>query len=121
MKDAEAEYKNPEQHYRNRNEMPKYWRERNQTINRLKDTLPFTLTEQTQIAGPRIYVKSDDEAFDLIRELSLPFITYLSAMKLRAPSEELFFYFRLFVDYFGEAQHPLAIKEEQVRWMKKQI
>lgn len=115
MKDAEAEYKNPEQLYRNRKEMPSYWNERILKINELENILSFTLSEQTQIAGPRIYVKSDDDAFDLIRELSLPFITYLSAMKLKASNGDLIFYFRLFVDYFGEAQHPLAVKEEQER------
>jgi len=115
MKDAEAEYKNPEQPYRNKEQMPDYWNERIQKINKLSDILWFTLLEQTQIAGPRIYVKSDDDAFDLIRELSLPFITYLSAMKLKAPNGELVFYFRLFVDYFGESEHPLAVKEEQER------
>jgi predicted restriction endonuclease len=115
MKDSEGEYKNPEQHYRNRDEMPRYWKERIEAINKLGDILWFTLSEQTQIAGPRIYVKSDDEAFDVIRELSLPFITYLSAMKLKAQNGETVFYFRLFVDYFGEAQHPFAVKEEQER------
>lgn len=115
MKDSEGEYKNPEQHYRNKEEMPRYWKERIEAINKLGDILWFTLSEQTQIAGPRIYVKSDDEAFDVIRELSLPFITYLSAMKLKEQNGETVFYFRLFVDYFGEAQHPFAVKEEQER------
>ena len=113
MKDAEAEYKNPEQHYRNKEEMPSYWNERILKIKELENELPFTLIEQTQIAGPRIYVKSDDEVFDLIRELSLPFITYLSAMKLKASNGEIVFYFRLFVDYFGETEHPLAVKDAQ--------
>jgi len=115
MKDSEAEYKNPEQHYRNKDKMSQYWSERIETINKLNDILWFTLSEQTQIAGTRIYVKSDDEAFDVIRELSLPFITYLSAMKLKATNNELIYYFRLFVDYFGESEHPLAVKEEEER------
>ncbi len=115
MKDAEAEYKNPEQHYRNKEEMPTYWKERIELINELDDILWFTLSEQTQIAGPRIYVKSDDQAFDVIRELSLPFITYLSAMKLKSAKGEVVYYFRLFVDYFGEAQHPYAVKQEEER------
>ena len=113
MKDSEAEYKNPEQHYRNKDKMSQYWSERIEAINKLNDILWFTLTEQTQIAGTRIYVKSDDEAFDIIRELSLPFITYLSAMKLKSSNNEMIYYFRLFVDYFGESEHPLAVKEEE--------
>ena len=36
MKDSEAEYKTPEQHYRNKEEMPRYWNERIQLINKLR-------------------------------------------------------------------------------------
>ena len=113
LKDSEAEYRNPEQHYRNKEQMPQFWKERMEKVNGLADTLWFTLSEQTQIAGPRMYVKSDDDAFDLIRELSLPFITYLSAIKLNAPNGEQVFYFRLFIDYFGESEHPFAVKQEE--------
>jgi putative restriction endonuclease len=113
--DSEAEYINPEQPYRNKDQMPQFWRDRLIRVKSLDDIIWFYLTEQTQIAGPRIYVKSVSEAFDLIRELSLPFITYLSAIKLRAPNGDILFYFRLFIDYFGEPQHPSSEREEADR------
>lgn len=113
LKDSESEYKKPEQLYRNRESMPQYWNERIQKVNELNETIWFELTEQTQIEGPRVYVKSNDIAYDLIRELSLPFITYLSAIKLKSSTGETIYYFRLFVDYFGEAQHPYQVKAEE--------
>ncbi|MFI5139698.1 MAG: HNH endonuclease [Sphingobacteriales bacterium] len=113
LKDAEAEYKNPQQPYRHKDEMPDYWGQRVEIVAALPAILWFNLKEQTQIAGPRIYVKSDDPAYDLIRELSLPFITYLSAIKLKSENNNIVFYFRLFVDYFGDVQHPGEIKQEE--------
>lgn len=60
----------------------------------------FRLHVQSQITGPRGYVKSSDDAYELIRKLSLPNITYLSVMRLseRAGSAPIY-YFRLFVDF----------------------
>ena len=97
LKDAEAEYKTPQQPYRNKDEMPEYWQQRTKLVSALPAILWFNLNEQTQIAGPRIYVKSDDIAYDLIRELSLPFITYLAAIKLKADNDEIIYYYRLFI------------------------
>jgi len=113
LKDSEAEYKTPQQPYRNKDLMPTFWDQRNLIVEALPDILWFNLEEQTQIAGPRIYVKSTSVAYDIIRELSLPFITYLSAIKLQTEADENVYYFRLFVDYFGEVQHPGEIKEEE--------
>jgi hypothetical protein len=114
--DVEAEYKYPQQPYRNKDKMPEYWKVRFEIVNELPDVLWFNLKEQTQIAGPRVYVKSEEYGYDLIRELSLPFITYLSAIKLKSKDGSFLYYFRLFVDYFGESQHPSEVKEveEQV-------
>ena len=42
-------------------------------------------------------------------------------MKLKATNNELIFYFRLFVDYFGESEHPLAVKEEEERIAENNI
>ena len=113
LKDSEAEYKTPQQPYRHKDEMPAYWQQRLESVSNLPSILWFDLHEQVQIAGPRIYVKSDEAAYDLIRELSLPFITYLSAIKLQAANGEIVFYFRLFIDYFGDAQHPGETKLEE--------
>lgn len=121
LKDCEVEYKKPEQPYRNKANMPKLWEERMLELNQINDVLWFNIKEQTQIAGPRVYVKSENEAYDLIRELSLPNITYLSAIKLQATDGKIVFYFRLFVDYFGEVEHPNAVKQEEEKIAVEEI
>ena len=113
MEDCKAEYLNPEQPYSGKDEMPKLWDERIGKINQLEDVVYFELAEQTQIAGPRIYVNSEDLIYKkLIRELSLPNITYLATIKLEAEDGSIVFYFRLFVDYFGEVENSKAVEKE---------
>ena len=112
--DAKTEYKNPEQEYRAKEHFPTLWEERMDKINNLDEVIPFTLYEQTQIAGPRIYINAlpKDQNYKLIREIALPNISYLSAIKLIDPNGEAFFYFKPFVEYFGEYENPYVIEEE---------
>ena len=114
LQNSETEYKNPEQPYQRKDLLPKLWNERINKIETLEDFLPFTLTEQTQIAGPRIYVKPpyNDINYNLIRELALPNISYLSAIKLSDENGNFFYYFKPFVDYYGEYENPYIIEEE---------
>lgn len=113
LEETKEEYLNPEQPYVNIDALPSLWNERLRKINELPDRIEFEVTEQTQIDGPRIYIKSNDQAYKLIRELSLPNITYISAVKLLDDNGKVFYYFRLFADYFGNVQHPYTIEKEQ--------
>lgn len=113
LDETKAEYINPEQPYINKELLPNLWNQRKEKINSLPEKIEFEVIEQTQIAGPRIYVKSDDEAYKLIRELSLPNITYISVVKLLDGSGKLNYYFRLFADYFGDVEHPYTLEKEQ--------
>lgn len=116
LEDTEVEYRYPEQPYQDRMRLPILWEERNNRIRNLNaNILEFEVYEQDQISGPRIYVKSQDDNYQIIRELSIPNITYISILKLRnLITNDITFYFRLFADYFGENEHPaIAYKEEQ--------
>lgn len=104
---------NPEQPYLNKETLPSLWNDRKAQIEKLPAKIEFEIVEQTQIAGPRIYVKSSGMAYKLIRELSLPNITYISVVKLLNSSGELNYYFRLFADYFGDVEHPYLMEQEQ--------
>jgi putative restriction endonuclease len=112
LKDSESEYKNPAQDYREKNNFSSYWDERFAEVTAITDILYFNLEEQTQITPPRVYVKSNDIAYKLIRKLSLPNITYLSCIKLQSSKNSTLFYFRLFVDYFGETQPQIVVEQE---------
>lgn len=109
MDDCKSEYKNPSQPYQKKQEMPKLWTERVAKIEQLQGVISFSLEEQIQIAGPRVYVNSTDDIYKLIREISLPNITYLASIKLKDKDNNIFYYFRLFVDYFGEVENKQTI------------
>ncbi len=113
LDECKTEYKKPEQPYKKAENMPELREERSKKIAEMNDIIQFTLNEQTQIAWPRVYVNSDDDAYHLIRELSLPNITYLSALKLQDSEGNFVYYFRLFVDYFWEEEHPYEIEKQE--------
>ena len=116
LEETKIEYLKPEQPYINKDILPNLWNERKAKIDALPERIDFEVIEQTQIAGPRIYVNSNDQAYKLIRELSLPNITFISVIKLLDENGRLNFYFRLFADYFGEVEHPYTIEkvEEEI-------
>jgi putative restriction endonuclease len=113
LDETKVEYLKPEQPYLNKEDLPNLWLERKAKIDALPEKIEFEVIEQTQIAGPRIYVKSNDKAYELIRELSLPNITFISVIKLLDDNGRLCYYFRLFADYFGEVEHPYIVENEQ--------
>jgi len=110
LEKTKTEYLQPEQPYLQRDRLPELWTKRKAKIDALPDIIEFEVVEQTQIAGPRIYVNSHDNAYKIIRELSLPNITFISIVKLLDENKKLVYYFRLFADYFGEEEHPYITK-----------
>ena len=89
------------------------WNERKNKVDRLPEKIEFEVVEQTQIIGSKVYVNSTDKVYNIIRELSLPNITFISVIKLLDKGGKLSYYFRLFVDYFGEIEHPYFIEKEE--------
>ena len=99
MQAIKAEYFTPSQNYRGRDEMRRLWSERMEKINALPSGIvDFTIREQSQIAGPRGYVNSSDKVYKLIREISLPLVSYISAMRLDYNGQPMF-YLKLFADF----------------------
>jgi len=113
LEETKIEYSKPEQPYIYKEKMPDFWIERMEKIKQFPDVIWFEVSEQTQIAGERVYVKSLDNAYSLIRELSLPNITYITIVKLRGITGEIVYYFKLFADYFGDVVHPYLKREEE--------
>lgn len=99
MNSIKAEYFTPSQEYRGKEYMRSLWLERMEKINALPSNIvEFTVKEQSQIAGSRGYVNSSDKIYRLIREISLPLVTYISAMRLEYNGIPMF-YLKLFTDY----------------------
>lgn len=119
LDETKEEYLSPEQPYQNASKLPTLWLERQQKITNLPEIIWFNIEEQTQIAGPRLYVKFNNRkskfGYELIRELSLPNVTYISIVKLvnSKTLKEPIFYIRLFADYFGDVIHPAILEQEE--------
>ncbi|MBD5333888.1 MAG: HNH endonuclease [Bacteroides sp.] len=99
MNALHAEYLHPSQHYRAANEMPKLWHERMGAILALPEVIEFNVFAQDQIDGSRGYVNSKDFGYQLIREISLPLVSYISIMKLTDQKGATVYYWKLFADF----------------------
>ncbi len=85
------------------------WNQRIATINTLPDVIWFRIKEQNQIKGNRGYVKTKSNplkgGFGVIRTISLPFVSYLSVMKLQNTiTGGVYFYWKLFADFSQMAE-----------------
>lgn len=98
MNAIKEEYFHPSQNYRGKGEMRALWFERMAKINALPDIITFHIKEQTQIGGVRGYVNSSDDVYQLIREISLPLVSYISAMHLIYNGHPIY-YWKLFADF----------------------
>ena len=98
MNAIREEYFHPSQNYRGKEDMHLLWSERMKKINSHPDIIMFHIKEQTQIGGIRGYVNSSDEIYQLIREISLPLVTYISAMHLVDKGHPIY-YWKLFADF----------------------
>lgn len=98
MQAIKNEYLEPSQQYAAKDKFPQLWIERMQMINGLDDVIFFNVQDQHQIAGPRGYVNSDDDGYQIIRNLALPLVSYIYVEKVGLESDPLY-YWKLFVDF----------------------
>lgn len=110
MTDSEGEYLNPEQEYIHKNEMPLLFKKNLEYINNIdKNIIEFEIF-RAEVKPPRVYINSESEAYDLIRQISLPNISYISILKLKK-EDEIIYYFRPFVDYKNEKDELFTIEK----------
>jgi putative restriction endonuclease len=83
--DLKTEYFNPRQDYINSDapSLKRLWSERYEKIQSLDDVTWFECSEQEQIRGVRVYVKSTSESFKIIREICLPNLSFISIDKFK--------------------------------------
>ncbi len=99
MNALHSEYLNPSQPYRAAERMPELWKGRMNVIQSLPNVIVFTVHSQDQIIGDRGYVKSKDFGYQLIREISLPLVSYISVMQLIDSNGSTIYYWKLFADF----------------------
>ncbi len=109
MHALENEYKKPSQDYIGKDNFSSLYQERLKDVEKLPDVITFLITDQQQIDGPRGYVNSDDNYYKLIRNIALPWISYISAMQLVDSNNCTIFYWKIYVDFDRLEKTPLAL------------
>lgn len=107
--DCENEYKHPDQEYRNKNKMPEVFSNHWDSVYNLNDDYLYFNIYRVDVNPPRIYINSQSKAYDMIREISLPNISYVSILKLKNEND-LLYYFRPFVEYNIDSLHEETIE-----------
>lgn len=80
-------------------DLSKLWDVRVNKIKSLPTIIEFTVNSQDQIVGTRGYINSKDYGYQLIREIALPLVSYISIMHLTDVSGSNIYYWKLFADF----------------------
>lgn len=105
LKTIKHEYQHPSIKYHGmdgKRNMLHLWKKRLIEVEALPDMIQFEIKDQNQIKGARGYVnstKKKSSGYDLIRQMALPFVSYVSVMKVENADGEIFFYWRPFADF----------------------
>ena len=101
MDEMKVEYWYPTFPYRESEKLRELWVERRTEIENFgSEFIHFNADEQRQLEGPRGYINSDDDNYQLIRTLPLPGTSILKIVKLEENGETIF-EFRLMPDFDG--------------------
>lgn len=133
LKTIKHEYQYPSIKYRGMvddKNMLKLWKARMRYAESLPNKILFEVKDQQQIVGPRGYVNSikNRKGYDLIRTMALPFVSYISVMKVQEiQTQEVSYYWRPFVDFTQMASMQYAAqnygkgKKDDTRHRKSQL
>ena len=120
LMDAEEEFIHPQQDYQDFENMPYKFQCLKGTLASFKDDiLPFKIFIK-DVERPRVYIQSDSEYYEFVREAGLPNFSYLSIMKLKSRKGEIYYYFRIFIDYASnENRHLRFLEHEEEKRIQK--
>ena len=135
LRTIKHEYQYPSIKYRGmegKKNMLHLWKKRLKEAEALNDIILFEIKDQKQIKGLRGYVNSTkrkSEGYDLIRAMALPFVSYISVMKLKRHEDgEILFYWRPFADFtqmasmqFAAQNYGKGKQQESSRNRKSQV
>ena len=112
MDEMKVEYWFPTYAYRDQHKLRELWVQRRTEIERIdSEFIFFTADEQHQLEGPRGYINSEDENYQLLRTLPLPGTSIMKIVKLDEDGER-FFEFRLMPDFDGLTHR--SVEDEMV-------
>ena len=123
LKETEEEYLNPSQNYIKKENMSSKLFDLKNKCNQMIDSFLYFQLDYVDREPPRIYMRSNSEYYEFMREIALPNISYLSILKLRNSfNGSIWYYFKIFVDYklniIGYRTFEEIKQEEQINQMK---
>ena len=135
LRTIKHEYQHPSIKYRGmegKKNMLHLWKKRLKEAEALNDIILFEIKDQKQIKGLRGYVNSTkrkSEGYNLIRAMALPFVSYISVMKLKRYEDgKILFYWRPFADFtqmasmqFAAQNYGKGKQQESSRNRKSQV
>ncbi len=135
LKTIKHEHQHPSIKYRGmegKKNLLHLWKKRLREAEELDDMILFEIKDQKQIKGLRGYVNSTKRksvGYNLIRVMALPFVSYISVMKLKKNDNgEILFYWRPFADFsqmasmqFAAQNYGKGKQQESSRNRKSQV
>jgi putative restriction endonuclease len=99
LETAELEFKDPQQEYNKKHEMPRIYDALKTSLNKYQEDILHFELYRVDVEPPRVYVNSNSHYYDFMRSIGLPNISYLSVLKLRDKHDDIYYYFKIFIDY----------------------
>ena len=112
--DAKSEFLTPQQNYQRPDKVKSNYEDVKNRLNSYKQGVLKFNVERVKVKGPRVYINSDNEYYDLVRTAGLPKISYLSILKLKSKSGKILYYYRMFIDYRNDiVKYESSAEKEQ--------
>lgn len=100
LEDARQEYINPQQNYLRKDSMAERFENHLSNLDSFdEEVLNFKIERYMKDEKNRVYVYVNSKYWEIMREIALPNISYLSVLKLKDKDDNLVYYFRIFIDY----------------------
>lgn len=111
--DVKDEYYNPQQEYIKKNVMKEIYSVLEEKIYNFREEVLYFDLYRVDVAPPRVYMNSSSKYYLFMRELALPNISYLSVLKLVDKQENVFLYFKIFIDYNSDILGYITSEERE--------
>jgi len=99
LHNTECEFINPQQEYLQKAMLPMKYDYLRSRVSSFKEDIVYFYMYRANVTPPRVYLKSDSQIFELLREICLPNISYLSILKLNSKDSTSLLYFNIFSDF----------------------
>ena len=118
LKETEEEYLNPTQNYIKKENMSSKLFDLKNKCNQMIDSFLYFQLDYVDREPPRIFMKSDSEYYEFMRDAALPNISYLSIFKLRnLYNGSIWYYFKM----IGYKTFERINQEKQIKQIEQML